>query len=162
MAKKKTNKSDFAESAHRIWLAGLGAMAAAGEEGEKLFATLVDRGAKYEKKFGAPVEDAGKRVKSTVDDVRSRAGKTVHGVQKAIDDQVTSALHRLGVPTRSEIAELSDRVEKLTRAVESKSPKAAKKPRKKAAAAKKAPVRKTAARKASGKAKKKAASRRSA
>lgn len=172
MAKKTTTKNEFTESAHRVWLAGLGALAAAGEEGEKFFSSLVERGEKYEKKLGDPVEDASKRVKSTVKDVRSRAGKTVKGVQKAIDDQVTTALHRLGVPTRSEIAQLSERVEKLTAAVDSKRSKAAGKPRKKAATkkaaarkktkAKKAPARKTSARKAAAKTTKKAASRRSA
>ena len=67
-------------------------------------------------------------------------------------DTVSMALGRLGVPTRSEIASLSKRVEELTRAVEGRKnrPAPARKPAPKSAAtatAKKAAGRKTTARK---------------
>ena len=40
----KNLQDELKESAHRIWLAGLGALAAAGEEGTNVFDRHVDRG----------------------------------------------------------------------------------------------------------------------
>jgi len=117
MPRKKARGPDLSEAAHNVWLAGLGAFATAGQEGEKLFHTLVSRGRKFEKTSENQVEKAGAAVRDTVKEVRRRTGKTLGGIQAAIDDGVTSALHRLGVPTRDEIAALSKKVEKLTRAV---------------------------------------------
>ena len=48
--KKESVPDEFRKSAHRIWLAGLGALSAAEEEGSKLFHMLVDRGTEYEAK----------------------------------------------------------------------------------------------------------------
>lgn len=118
MAKKKGAQQEIATSAYNVWLAGLGALSAAEEEGEKLFKSLVGRGKKYEKRFKSPVKKAGAKVKTTVDEARARAGKAFDSIEAAVDDQVTSALHRIGVPTRKEIAALTRRVEKLTQAVQ--------------------------------------------
>jgi poly(hydroxyalkanoate) granule-associated protein len=49
---EKKIRDDLRASAHRIWLAGLGAFAAAEEEGEKLFDRLVDRGRGVEMRGG--------------------------------------------------------------------------------------------------------------
>ena len=130
MAKRKGKKVDLADSAHRVWLAGLGALATAGREGEKMFDTLVARGRELEKDVDRPVKRAGARVRGTVRAATSRAGKSLGGIQDSIDETVSSALHRLGVPTQAEIAELGKKVEKLTRAVESRG-KATKKSKKK-------------------------------
>ena len=121
MAKKKSEQKEIATSAYNVWLAGLGALSAAEEEGEKLFKSLVSRGQKYEKHFKSPVKKAGAKVRTTVDDARARAGRAFDSIEAAVDDQVTSALHRIGVPTRKEIAALTRRVEKLTQAVQGSS-----------------------------------------
>src|SRR5262245_5390418 len=100
-------QDELAESAHRIWLAGLGALAAAEEEGSKVFSRLVERG-----------KDVESRSKQQVQDVKSKAESAWSGVGEKIDEKVTAALHRLGVPTRDEISELSRKVEELNRKVE--------------------------------------------
>ena len=46
--KTKNVQEEIKESAHKIWLAGLGALAAAEEEGAKMFNNLVERGEAYE------------------------------------------------------------------------------------------------------------------
>jgi poly(hydroxyalkanoate) granule-associated protein len=151
MAGKQTNGTDFTDAAHKVWLAGLGALATAGQEGEKLFKTLVTRGERLEKKLDPAVGKAGTGMRNTVAEVRDRAGRTIDSIQTTIDDSVSSTLHRLGVPTRKEIAELSKRVEKLTRVVEGSSPlkkKPARKTTKKKTAAKKTAAKKTAKRRA--------------
>ena len=142
MAKKKAAKSELSESVHRIWLAGLGALATAEEEGGKLFTTLVSKGKKYETTIKKPVGQATTRVKKKVKEVRGRAGKTVKQIEKAFDEQVDAALHRVGVPTRKEIAALNRKVQRLTEAIEGKRRKTTKK---KAAKKKTTARKKTAA-----------------
>jgi poly(hydroxyalkanoate) granule-associated protein len=103
----KKIQDELVESAHRIWLAGLGALAAAEEEGTKVFNRLVDRG-----------KDVETRGKQQVQDVRGRAESAWGGVGDKVDEKITSALHRLGVPTRDEIRELTRKVEELNAKVE--------------------------------------------
>ena len=54
---EKTVQDDLKESAHRIWLAGLGALAAAEQEGTKMFNRLVDRGRDVEAKGRTEAKD---------------------------------------------------------------------------------------------------------
>jgi len=138
-------KGQLRESAEQVWLAGLGALATAEEEGGKAFKNLVHKGERYQKSFKKPVGDAKKRVEGTVKEVRGRAEKTWKKVEHAFDHQVTMALHRLGVPSRKEIADLTQRVERLTRRLEGAPTKAKKAAKKKTA--KKAGAKKTTAKK---------------
>lgn len=119
MAKSKRGKQDpsveddLKETAHKIWMAGLGALATAEEEGSRLFRTLVDRGQSYESKVRKPVDEAARQVRGTMESVRGRAGKALRDVEEAVDDRVTSTLKRIGVPTRDEVARLTRKVEEL-------------------------------------------------
>lgn len=112
---KKRKKGELRQSAQKVWYAGLGALATAEKEGGKAFKNLVSRGKKYERSLKKPVARAKKKVSGTVQDVRGKAGKTWKRVESAFDHQVEAALHRIGVPTRQEIADLTRRVEALTR-----------------------------------------------
>jgi poly(hydroxyalkanoate) granule-associated protein len=151
MAKKKPKKEsapdDLRDSAHKIWLAGLGAMATAEEEGGKLFRKLVSKGERYERRVRDPIDRATGSVRGTVKKVRTEAGRTVERVEAAVDEHVGGALQRLGVPTRREIAALTRRVEDLTRAIQdmqSASGKGGRKPPRKKAARKTTTGRATA------------------
>ena len=114
---KKRKQGELRESAQKIWYAGLGALATAEQEGGKAFKNLVSKGKKYERSLKKPVARARKKVSGTVDDVRDKAGKTWKRVEGALDKQVEAALHRIGVPTRKELADLTRKVEALTRKV---------------------------------------------
>ena len=103
----KKLQDELAESAHRIWLAGLGALAAAEQEGAKVFNRLVDR--------GKEVESRGKQ---QFQEARGRAESAWSGMGDKVDEKVNAALHRLGVPTREEIQELTRRVEELNAKIE--------------------------------------------
>ena len=147
---KKSSPAALKDHARKVWLAGLGALAVAEQEGGKLFGQLVDKGTDLEKR-GKPVVD--KLVKQATDraaDVRKKAGSRVEKVgddakagwskvESAVDEKVTAALHRMGIPTRKEIEELSKRVETLTAKLDGKgtrrkaAKKTARKPAKKAA-----------------------------
>lgn len=117
MAKKMTRKAQavpmLKESAHEIWLAGLGAFALAGEEGGKLFKQLVKKGEGMEKMNKVRI---GKLV-ARAEDVRGDARTAVAKLTTPIETGMTNAMHRLGVPTRKEIATLTKRVEELTKVV---------------------------------------------
>jgi poly(hydroxyalkanoate) granule-associated protein len=101
------------ESAHEIWLAGLGAFALAGEEGGRLFKQLVKKGEGMEKVNKARIN----KIAARADDFRGEARTAVARLRTPIEAGMTNAMHRLGVPTRKEIATLTKRVEELTRVV---------------------------------------------
>ncbi|MEO1369431.1 MAG: phasin family protein [Acidobacteriota bacterium] len=135
------------ESANKIWLAGLGALSVAEEEGSKLFKNLVEKGKTWEGKGREAVDDAKTDVEEVVDRAKGRAENMWDRVEERLDESVSGALHRLGVPSRDEIATLTRRVEDLTRVVEQlkDQPAPAKKPAARKTAAKKPAARKTAA-----------------
>lgn len=140
---KKNWQGDVRESAHKIWLAGLGALSVAEEEGSKLFKTLVEQGQRFEaegkerlKDARKGADDAAQRAGRAAEEAADRARRATEGAWEqiggAFDERLGKALHRIGVPTRDEIASLSRRIEELTRAVERvqkpKATKAAKRP----------------------------------
>jgi len=116
MAKKKNKElhNDIMDSAHKVWLAGLGAVAMAEEEGGKLFASLMEKGQKLEGKSKEQVEKA----KGTVAGMRTVAESYWETFGRTVDDQMTAVIHRIGVPTKDEIEALTKKVEDLTVAVD--------------------------------------------
>ena len=118
MATRKISKKTQAlpmlkESAHEIWLAGLGAFALAGDEGSRLFKQLVKKGEGVEQVNKGRIN----RLSSRAADLRGEARSAVSRVTTPIEAGMTNAMNRLGVPTRKEIATLTKRVEELTRVV---------------------------------------------
>jgi len=119
---KKNGAKVFRRSAHEIWLAGLGALILAEEEGSKLFKSLVKRGAGMEALNKARLEKLLAKVKP----MREDAGMALQKVGTGMDNSMAAVLHRLGVPTRREIQGLTKRVEELTHSLER--PRRARKP----------------------------------
>lgn len=117
-ANDKKLQDELKDSAHKIWLAGLGALAAAEEEGTKVFNRLVDRGRDVETRGKGDFKDQVDRAKVKVDEAKTKVSEAVESWSGKLDDAVTSALHRLGVPTREEIRTLTKRVEELNAKVE--------------------------------------------
>ena len=109
MAVRKTTMPTFdpTETAQKIWFAGLGALAVAEEEGSKLFKNLVTKG-KQTRDWADLPERAVKETKGRIKTAATR-------IEAEVDDKVQMVLHRFGVPTRTEIENLSKRVEALTR-----------------------------------------------
>ena len=131
MTTKKHMDPDFKEeikqNAEKVWLAGLGALATAEEEGGKLFRGLMKKGESYEKKGLAQFDKLKAKVEGAAETARDRAeeawGKVedkVEGVEDRLDDRVAGVLRKLGVPSKNEIATLTRRVEELTLLVEKK------------------------------------------
>jgi poly(hydroxyalkanoate) granule-associated protein len=98
------------DSAHQIWLAGLGAFSKAQDEGSKLFETLVQE--------GQEVEARTKKVSSEgVEEAKVKTSGTWDKLEQVFEDRVSRALNQLGVPTRNDIQELAERVEELSKNV---------------------------------------------
>lgn len=131
MKESKDMQAELRESAHKIWLAGMGALAVAGEEGKTLFQTLVAKGEEMEDRSKSQVD----KVKGKLQDAKAGMSVMLGRLQEGVDEQVTAALAKLGVPTRKEIAALTKRVEELSKVVEKMKKAAAPKPKPKKAAA---------------------------
>jgi poly(hydroxyalkanoate) granule-associated protein len=85
----------------------------------------VDRGRDVETKGKVEVDKVGDKVRSGVDKAKAKAESTFESFGEKFDEKLTSALHRLGVPTRDEIHNLTQRVEDLNAKVDHLKPKAA-------------------------------------
>jgi poly(hydroxyalkanoate) granule-associated protein len=120
----KKVQQELLESAHKVWLAGLGALSTVGEEGDRLFRDLVEKGRTMEARGKEEAGEVREKVESRVKDVRGRVEERMRGARKrvekrfdsvwgAVDDRVADVLHRVGVPTRDEIQRLTRRVEEL-------------------------------------------------
>lgn len=119
MAKKtSTDIKDLKETANKVWLAGLGALASVGEEGGKLFNTLVDKGSGVESRGRKEFAKAKSVIEEVADQAKNEAQSAWSRLETVLDDKVTASLHRVGVPSREEIKNLSARVAELTRKVE--------------------------------------------
>ncbi len=95
------------DSAHQIWLAGLGAFAKAQEEGTKVFEALVKEGESIQKRTREAAEDK-------VAEARKAATGTWDKLENVFEERVARALHSLNVPTRRDIDALSARIHELT------------------------------------------------
>lgn len=112
--KAKYIQEELKDSAQKIWLAGLGALSMAGEEGNKVFKNLVERGEKFqaEDKLGT------EKVKQGMGAAKHRAEDLWSKLESVVNDRVGSTLEKLGVPTRHEINQLTERVDALMTAIE--------------------------------------------
>ena len=123
---------DVKEATQNVFLAGLGALAMAEEEGSKLFKKLVKKGKKVElpelgakrvKAIREQLDDASDKasdaVTSRVNDAKFMAEETADKVEDRVQDAVAVVMKRIGVPTREEISELTASVERLTKHIDS-------------------------------------------
>jgi poly(hydroxyalkanoate) granule-associated protein len=101
------------ESAHEIWLAGLGALSLVEDESGRLFKALVKRGKTFESSTEGRLEDLKAKL-----DVRKAANTAIDKIGDTLDDGVSDMLHRLGLPTKKEIDGLAKRVDRLTKTLE--------------------------------------------
>jgi poly(hydroxyalkanoate) granule-associated protein len=100
-----------------VWLAGLGALATAEDQGTALYDTLVKQGETLVKR-GEKLEERGKaRWDELKTDVSTQQEKVAEKVETTVYDPMVEALRKLGVPTRAEVHKLHTQVETLTERV---------------------------------------------
>jgi len=106
------------DSANRIWLAGLGAYAKAGEEGTRVFDSLVALGERVETSAREQVYRPIRAAESKASEVRETASGTLGQLQLVFERRVAKILNALQIPTSRDIDDLSQRVEELTVALD--------------------------------------------
>jgi poly(hydroxyalkanoate) granule-associated protein len=119
---KKTNpKAEAVDSAappvQHVWLAGLGALAKAQQEGSKAIETLVNDGLAFQRKSQSEaqqrLQEATERLSHLTSDFGQPASGRVDKLEHLFEDRVAKALHRLGMPSLLDIQMLNDRVAQL-------------------------------------------------
>jgi len=95
----------------RILMAGIGVAVLAQEEIEDFVTKLVDRGEITENDGRSLVSDVLERRMEEIQDRSKQAGDDV-------DRRIEGMLHRLNVPTQSEIATLSEQISELSKKVD--------------------------------------------
>lgn len=101
-------------SARQVWLAGLGALARAQQEGSKLFDSLVQEGAALQPQASERFAQARSLVQQAAAGWSAKASERLDAV---FEERVGKALDRLDVPLGSEVDALVARIEELERAV---------------------------------------------
>jgi poly(hydroxyalkanoate) granule-associated protein len=116
-------------NAQHIWLAGLGAMAKAQEQGSKAIEALVNEGLSFQRKSQAEaqlrLQEATERLTHIASDFGQQATGRVDKLEHLFEDRVAKALHRLGMPSPIDMQMLNDRVAQLEERLAALLPKAA-------------------------------------
>lgn len=157
-SKSKKGQDELKEVGHKIWLAGLGALSIAETEGTKLLKTAGEQGSKFFKGLvekGEAVEAQSKpavdKLKAKATKARKEAVKTAEDgwekVENVVDARVTATLHKLGIPSKSEIEQLTKRVELLTKKLDAAQQKKAAKQSSRKKSTRKKTTRKSASKK---------------
>jgi poly(hydroxyalkanoate) granule-associated protein len=104
-------REELYTSTRNLWLASLGVVSTVSDEGTQWFDELVERGKKMETK-------SKKSLTKTRKDIEKEIESTTDELTEKLDKSVSDVLQRMGVPSRSQVEDLTDRVEKLTGQVE--------------------------------------------
>jgi len=131
------------DSAHKIWLAGLGAFERAKSDGPKMFEMLVSQGKEMRGRATEAADQALKTLREQAGDAQGKWDK----LEQVFEDRVARSLNRLGVMTKAEVDELAAQVKELNESVRvmmRESGKAGAAPKRKAARRKKAAAKKKA------------------
>lgn len=105
------------ESAHQIWLAGLGAMGQAETKGASWFESLIALGEQIEHSARAQIARPVNAVEKTVNDARETAGDTWTRLELALERRIASMLNSMQIPTSKDVEALTRRVEALQKTI---------------------------------------------
>ena len=115
--------------AQQVWLAGLGAMAKAQEQGSKAMEALLSDGLAFQRKSQAEaqqrLQEATERLTHLASDFGQGTTGRVDKLEHLFEERVAKALHRLGMPSLLDIQMLSERVAQLETQVSNLQPGAA-------------------------------------
>lgn len=111
--------------ARKIWLAGLGVYAKAGQDGLDYFRELVRIGEEAEQRGKKQVNEQVEVATGQIDEARSRVSVVknkvaarIEKIEQAFDSRVAGALNRLGIPAPQDIETLSAKLDELSALLE--------------------------------------------
>jgi poly(hydroxyalkanoate) granule-associated protein len=99
--------NSLTDLARKVMLATVGAVALAQEEAEAFIKKLIERG-----------EIAEKDGHKMMDDLKDKRKKKTQEAEDELENRVTQILERTGVPTKSDIEMLGDKITALTKKIE--------------------------------------------
>ena len=109
------------DSAHQIWLAGLGAFAKAQGGGGKVFETLMKEGVSLQRKTQTAAEeklsDMAGKMTAMAGEVGHKANAQWDKLEGIFEHRTARALAKLGVPSAQTLADLGARLDALATAV---------------------------------------------
>jgi poly(hydroxyalkanoate) granule-associated protein len=114
----KALSQDLVEKGREVWLAGLGALSSVGDEGTKLFNQLVSRGRELESEGRQRINALVDELSHRQQEVKERVEQSFSKLEDEVSGLVEKAMARLDVPSRSEIQELTAKVNQLAEQVE--------------------------------------------
>lgn len=112
---------ELGDNAHQVWLAGIGALARAQNEGSRLFEQLAEEGRQVEggdasaAGAAARLENLRQSLDAAMGRAQARAGEAWESMGKVFEQRVQQALRQLDVPTRDDLDALGARIDALTR-----------------------------------------------
>ena len=95
------------DTAHKVFLAGVGAVALAQDETVELFGRLVER--------GESVEEEGREA---LKKARERRAEQVGEAEEELDKRVEELLRRMNMPTQSDVQKLDKKLTALSKKVD--------------------------------------------
>ena len=109
------------DSAHQIWLAGLGAFAKAQGGGGKVFETLMKEGVSLQRKTQTAAEeklsDVAVKMTAMAGEVGQKANAQWDKLEGIFEQRTARALAKLGVPSAQTLADLGARLDALATTV---------------------------------------------
>lgn len=107
----ESGRNPMVEMARKVLLAGVGAVALAQDEVEAFVNRLIERGEIAEK-------DGRKLINDVMDRRRKQMEETQTKAKESLDGRVEAILHRMNIPTKSDIEALSEKIAALTKKVD--------------------------------------------
>ena len=120
--KTKTKQAPAAapvDPARTLWLAGLGAASIARKQGGEMLSGLIVEGREVQVRAQKVAKelraDAKAQIKGVITPVRASFRKNAAKVVSAVQQGVAGVLAKLGIPSKTDIEELTQRVAALSR-----------------------------------------------
>ncbi len=120
----RTTKPAVADSAQKVWLAGIGAFAKAKDESGKIVEALADQaqvlvseGRKIEARVKAAAVEKAKEAQAAA---KSRTTETLNSLSKlegVFEKRVSRALNTFGIPSSKQVHELTVRMQELQKSL---------------------------------------------
>lgn len=123
---RRDAQAQLLQGVQQVWLAGMGAIARAQKDGPAAFTDAVGEGLKLlgqsrstaQRIVRDAFDAAQETLQSRVGGVRNQAQETWDNLEVLFQSRVQRAMHDLGVPTATEIRDLTRRVADLNASVE--------------------------------------------
>jgi len=125
-AKPATAKEDVADTANKIWKAGLGALRTAEEEGSRIFKSLMEKGDSFQtssrKESQKQIDKMSKIIKGGVGSVKGKLDDITDQKERfwevlKLEDTFKSVMKTFGVATNKDIDILKKKIDAISKAV---------------------------------------------